>query len=299
MNQPLSDDGRALSVVMISTTDALGGRADLLERMLDLVAAFADAPPAIPLRLLMLVQRADRPEQAAGFRPHGCLDAIATTHRLSLSAARNLLIERARAAGLFHARSVVFFPDDDCWYPEGALPHITGAFANSPDLDLWFCRYSSSPESMSGYAERPAKIADVVRKASSNTLAVRGHLLAGGLRFDETLGVGTPDNGGEDTAFAIAAFGRSRSARVLDGACIGHRDPDRRFVARYYRGALFAIARNSDVSGTGFEMLRKLAVGAVLMLQRRLDPRHFASSAAAALATFLRPATRRSPPPPK
>ena len=265
--------------------------------MLNSVAAFANAPTAVPQRLLMLVQRADRPEQAAGFRPHGFLDAIATTERLSLSAARNLLIERAHAAGLFHAGSVVLFPDDDCWYPEGALQRITDAFASSPDLDLWFCRYSSSPESMSGYADRPAKIADVVRKASSNTIAVRGHLLAGGLRFDETLGVGTPDNGGEDTAFAIAAFGRARSARVLDAACIGHRDPDRQFVARYYRGALLAIARNPDVAGTGFEMLRKLAVGIVLMLQRRLEARTFASSAADALTAFLRPATRRSHPP--
>jgi hypothetical protein len=295
VNESVTGNGRPLSVVMISTTDALGGRADLLERMLNSVAAFADTSPAVPLRLLMLVQRADRPEQAAGFRPNGFLDAIATPERMSLSAARNLLIERARAAGLFHERSVVLFPDDDCWYPNGALRHIVDAFTVSAELDLWFCRYSASPDSMDGYPERPAKIADVVRKASSNTLAVRGHLLAGGLRFDETLGVGTPDNGGEDTAFAIAAFGRSRSARVLDGTCIGHRDPDRQFVARYYRGALFAIARNHNVPGTGFELLRKLAVGAVLMLQRRLGLRHFTSSAGIALATFLRPATRRSP----
>jgi hypothetical protein len=283
---------------MISTTDALGGRADLLERMLSSVETFANAAPLVSQHLLMLVQRADCPEQAAGLRPFAFLDAIATSRRLSLSAARNLLIERGRTFGLFHEHSVVLFPDDDCWYPEGALQRITNAFATSPDLDLWFCRYSSSPESMSGYAERPARIADVVRMASSNTLVVRGHLLAGGLRFDETLGVGTPDNGGEDTAFAIAAFGRSRNARVLDGPCIGHRDPDREFVARYYRGALLAIARNLDVPGTWFEMLRKLAVGAVLMLQRRLDVWNFASSTTAALAMLLRPAMRRPHPPP-
>jgi len=280
-------------VLMISTTDAQGGRAEPLARMVRSVEAFASRRPDLRLRLMLLVQRSDGSVSPVENMP-SFVETGHTSDRLSLSAARNRQIDAARTLGLFGPDAVVLFPDDDCWYPDGVLDGIVSAFAVRPDLDLWFCRYSSQPFPFAAGAERLATAADTTRRASSNTFAFRGHLLADDLAFDETLGVGTPNAGGEDTAFALAAFARSRLALFLDSACIGHRDADPSFIAKYYRGALIALARNASVAGVPAEFARKLMVGAYLVMRGRLPARRYLDDAAAGLGAFR--AARRGAP---
>ncbi len=274
----------ATRILMLSTTDIAGGRRDLLERMLASVAAFAAERPDVPLTMILLAQNAGANEPA--WPPFAVVQRV--PGRLSLSAARNYMLAEARRRGLLDARTVVLFPDDDCWYPPGALSAIHAAFASRPDLDLWFCRYASTPVEASTASDRPASAAETARRASSNTIAVRGHLLAAGLAFDESLGVGTPNGGGEDTDFALAALGRARVALFRDAACIGHRDSDPSFVARYYRGALLALAANADISGVAREYHRKLLVGLYFLLRGRLGPGPYVRAVTASFGRLRR-----------
>ncbi|WP_298966987.1 glycosyltransferase family A protein [uncultured Methylobacterium sp.] len=288
----MTTDDAGLSLVLISTSDVEGGRAEKLDRMIATVAAFATRHPGIPVTHMLLLQNARDPA-ARTWPPF-----VETSHvpgRLSLSAARNRLIARIRDRGGFGDDVVVLFPDDDCWYPDGVLDGIVGAFRARPRLDFWFCPYSSAPQSYAPGLEVPATAADVTRRASSNTFAFRGRIFADGSGFDETLGVGTPNGGGEDTAFALVTYGQARETLFLDRACIGHPDPDPGFMPRYYRGALLAIAGSAQVPGVRAEFVRKLMIGVYLVLARRLPLRRFLGDAADGCAGFLR--ARRSPRP--
>ncbi|WP_187371408.1 glycosyltransferase family A protein [Methylobacterium oryzihabitans] len=284
----MTTDGSGLSLVMISTSDAESGRTEMLDRMIDSVAAFAARRPAIQITLLLLMQRSQDPAALAARNWPSFVEVSHVPGRLSLSAARNRLIAEARGRQSFRDDVLVLFPDDDCWYPDGVLEGIYDIFDSRPRLDLWFCRYSSAPLPYLPGGEVPARAAQVTRRASSNTFVFRGRIFADGLGFDETLGVGTPNLGGEDTSVALSAYGRARETLFLDRACIGHRDPDVRFVSRYYRGALFALARNARVPGVRAEFTRKLMVGGYLVLSRRLPLRSFLGDASAGCGNFLR-----------
>ncbi len=218
----MTTDGAGLSLLLISTSDVEGGRTETLDRMIATVAAFAARRPATPVTLMLLLQHSRDPV-ARTWPPF--VEASHVPGRLSLSAARNRLIAQARGRGRFRDDVVVLFPDDDCWYPDGVLDGIVGAFGARPRLDFWFCPYSSAPQPYPPGLEVPATAAQVTRRASSNTFAFRGRILDDGPGFDETLGVGTPNGGGEDTAFALVTYGRARESLYVDRACIGHPDP--------------------------------------------------------------------------
>jgi hypothetical protein len=214
------------------------------------------------------------------------VQAIPYAETLSLSAARNRLLAYASSNGLIDGETVVGFPDDDCWYPQGVLELVARSFAQSPQLGLWFCRYSSNPAPV-GEAKRamgPASPRDVIREASSNTMFVRGHVLASDPVFDETLGVGTVNGGGEDTEFALRAYLSSHRALYLPAPVIGHRDKIPQLRPKYWRGGLIALARHARRQPRiGFELARKLAVGVWLVGTRQLPVAAFRTAVAAAL----------------
>jgi hypothetical protein len=275
-----------VNLVLISTSDVASGRFDVLERMLRSVTQIVATRPDLRLTVLLLLQKC--PEYrywslSKTLPPF--VQAIPSSEVMSLSAARNMLLTRASAADLIDDETIVGFPDDDCWYPEGTLDYISQLFLRQPRLDLWFCRYASSPITVAGFeaAARPAAPRDVIRNASSNTMFVRGRILMSDIAFDETLGVGTPNGGGEDTEFALRAHLLSRQSLYLPAPIIGHRDKTLQLRPRYYRGALIAIARHARYEPrVGFELLRKLAVGLWLVLTRQLRVAAFTKAVIAA-----------------
>jgi hypothetical protein len=185
---------------------------------------------------------------------------------------------------LIEEDTVVGFPDDDCWYPRGALDAVMRSFAQWPALDLWFCNYASEPVSAADAAPRAAAPRDVIRHASSNTMFIRGHILQSDMTFDETLGVGTPNGGGEDTEFALRAYLASRQSLYLDAPVVGHRDKTPQLRPRYYRGGLIALARYAPREPRiGLELIRKVAVGIWLVATRQLAVTAFSKAIAAAL----------------
>lgn len=277
-------------VVLISTTDIANSRSGMLERMLASVAREREGIPHSSCTVVLLLQNCS-PERLQTIRtklPAFAL-AFAVPDRVSLSAARNLVINRI-AAGRIGGETVVGFPDDDCWYPPGSLAFILRQFAENPKLDLWFCRYAASPRSASDEVPtRQATVHDVVRNASSNTIFVRGAVLRDVSSFDEDLGVGTPNLGGEDLDFAMRAHAVSRLSWFHDQAAIGHRDKLQYLRATYYRGSLLVLARyaRQNAATTG-EYIRKIAIGFYLVLRRELTIGAFLKANTLALTELKR-----------
>jgi hypothetical protein len=243
--------------------------------------------PRVSVRVLLLLQQC--PEYlywTLSRKLPSFVQAIPVVESLSLSAARNRLLSHATSNGLIDAETVVGFPDDDCWYPRDALDLVTRAFSQWPALDLWFCNYASAPVSVTqaDAAPRTAAPRDVIRNASSNTMFVRGRILQSGMAFDETLGVGTANGGGEDTEFALRAYLASRLSIYVPAPVIGHRDKTSQLRPKYYRGGLIALARYAPREPRiGFELVRKVAVGLWLVGTRQLAIAAFSKAIAAAL----------------
>ncbi|MBB3659235.1 hypothetical protein FHX15_004499 [Rhizobium sp. BK650] len=264
--------------ILISTSDMQSGRSSELTRMIHSVQAWSASAPHIEPVLFVLAQRCNADELKALRETFpSWIRWMNTETRVSLSNARNILLGPEAAGSAISADDIVGFPDDDCWYPQGTLTMISRAFEANPQLDFWFCRYSSAPNNnpteLVGF--RPS-LQTVISRASSNTIFVRGRLatLVGG--FDPDLGVGAQLAGGEDTDYALRAFRQARETLFVDGAVVGHRDPDKRLRGKYYPGALRAISNNaSGNSAWVAALVRKLAVGLWLILKRQMTPRTY------------------------
>jgi hypothetical protein len=272
-----------MQVVLVSTTDLASPRRDVLDRMLASMIASTRELPEDQVTLAMLFQNcADGrlpplPPFAVG---------LAIDRRVSLSAARNQVLNQlARAGHAFDADTVIAFPDDDCWYPPGLLRQVVGLFRREARLDLWFCRYAPQPvpATLDGRPLAPAPMRDIVRQASSNTIFLRGSVVAALGPFDEQLGVGTPLGGAEDLDYALRAAARSRLAACTAEPLVGHRAKNAQLRARYYMSGLLVLARHLR-RGTMAEFLRKIAVGLYLVLRRELSPALFVSALRRALA---------------
>jgi hypothetical protein len=81
----------------------------------------------------------------------------------------------------------------------------------------------------------------------------------------------------------VRAAGNARRVVYHDIVLVGHRDKEAKLRARYYPSALVVLARHVR-RGTSFEFLRKLAVGALLVLRRELAMAEFRHALRGALA---------------
>ncbi|HYE35022.1 hypothetical protein [Methylocaldum sp.] len=273
---PTVEHGRCAEVdaLLFTTTDSVGGRADELERMIRSVErAVATSDLRIVQYLLLQRHGPDRPLP----KMPDYIRVTAIPERVSLSKARNILMDLARKDGMFERSLMIAFPDDDAWYPEGTLEGMLALFAGDASLDLAICRYSSSPSPLSALprdlrAARPVSVGKLVANASSNTIFMRAARAAQIGDFDESLGVGASINGGEDLDFALRAYVASGEKAVwIDAPVVGHRDPLKSLRAHYYAGSLYAIFRSAVSSRTiALQAARKVLVGIYLLLRREL-----------------------------
>lgn len=266
--------GTIMDISLFTTTIYKDAPDAALSRLMDSVSAsLADAAPRrVELTLLMQNCPNGIPIALPPF-----VEAIALPGIVSLSAARNILIDHAMARDGFASDTIVAFPDDDAWYPAGFLRQLAALFEARSALDFWFCRYGSAPvEADIAALVRPADARTVVRNASSNTIVFRGKLMWQLGNFDENLGLGTPNVGGEDLDYALKAFARSRETLYADAPLVGHRDKETGLRTKYYPGSIMVLGRHAR-SGPGqlSEYLRKIAVGAYLVGRRELSPRRF------------------------
>jgi len=140
---------------------------------------------------------------------------------------RALRLERIRAGrGLSHARNaaldgieadVVAFPDDDCVYLEGTLERVARRFAADPEL--WGITGRAEDErgaSSPSWKPDAAVLTDdnLWNRAISFTIFLRQDLVRQVGKFDERLGVGSPEpwSSGEEIDYLVRAV--RRGARV-------------------------------------------------------------------------------------
>ena len=257
-----------------------GGRGEVRDRMLQSLVESQRAPGERRIDLRLLLQSCDSGELAAfAATAPEFVRPVAVAGRVSLSIARNMLLRRLIAEQSIGPDALVAFPDDDCWYPAGFLSQVVALFARDSALDFWFCRYASQPIQASIAAAEPAsaRMGEIARNASSNTIFLRGRVVTAIGEFDEALGVGTPLGGAEDLDYALRARRAARKTAYCDAALVGHRDKSPNVRARYYTSSLVVLARHAG-NGASSEFLRKIAVGAYLMARRELRIRDFAKA---------------------
>lgn len=258
--------------LFISTADFLGSREFELGRMIASLSQFRERHSNKKVSLYLLMQRCesiDLPDW---------INVITTKERLSLSKARNLLIDEAFSSEKLGCDSVFAFPDDDAWYPDGTLELIDDVFNTNTNVDMFFCKYSNNPSSSAPVFVSSPSVQKTISNASSNTIFFRGSMASKLGYFDERLGVGAELGGGEDTEYSIRAYYQSKDILYCDSELVGHRDPDEKYKRIYYKGALYAIAKNYN-SGVGvkFSFIRKILVGAYWSLLGKMNYRDYFS----------------------
>lgn len=278
-----------MNFITFTTCDLGGDRLDNLFQMIASMNDFSSRNPEVTIQAHLLMQccsAIELDDLRKKIPDYFVVSAI--EGRVSLSKARNIMLSTVEGDDL--SRSVVAFPDDDCWYPYQNLDTILAEFSSDPQLDMFFCRYASKPEILSLNFDRQLSpgIFSVVSSVCSITMFMRGDLVAKVGGFDETLGVGAKFNGGEDTDFALKIFSLSKKVVFADGAYICHRDRDVTRRGIYYPGGLLAIANSArKVSGGWLLFAKKIAVGLALVLRRELALRRYLEVLALGFRRFL------------
>jgi|LNFM01.1.fsa_nt_gb hypothetical protein len=280
-----------MHLLLMTTTDMRSDRKADFARM---IASVADSVPrGSTVHHIMLLQRSTEQQRVATAAaiPYPAT-VLAIADRVSLSAARNVMLAHARESGLLQPNTLVGFPDDDCWYTPGFLSELVAEFERSTDLGLLITRVSLTP-SPTWHREkmRPATSTDVLRRSTSNSIFLRGDAVIAIGDFDPSLGLGTPNVSGEDTDYALRAFFQSAQTVYVDLDMVGHREPDLESVTKYFGGNMLVASRYALRSPMLFlEYVRKFAVGGYLVMRRRLRMGDFITAIQGSVGAFGRSA---------
>jgi glycosyltransferase involved in cell wall biosynthesis len=122
-------------------------------------------------------------------------------------------LSHARNVGLQHVSgSILAFPDDDCWYPEGLLENVERFFDENPEWHgLTGRSLDAEGVSSAGRWDResgPIRKKNVWTRAISYTIFLRREVIGSVGEFDERLGVGagTSWGSGEETDYLLRAL---------------------------------------------------------------------------------------------
>jgi hypothetical protein len=198
---------------------------------------------------------------------------LSTTRSLSSPTARNAMIDHLVADEDFNPDAFVGFPDDDCWYPPGALACVARHFKTKPGLQLLVSRYGPSPSADECVTARRASLQQALSRGACAAIFVRAALVARLGGFHELLGLGTKLSGGEDTEFVHRAFHYAEGeAAYVPGTLVGHAAAEPAKKAKYYEGGLAALmAHSRSSSAAQLAVMRKIAVGVWLVFRRRMS----------------------------
>jgi len=262
-----------MRILLLTTVDSSPARFALCERLIASIAA--QRSPMFEVRHHVLIQNVHNAELGRELaKTHPWLVFHRLQERVSLSRARNILLERTNRSGDLGRADIVGFPDDDAWYPAPFLLELSRLFGAPVQPDIFVCRYSSVPEVAEGVCTRAKKpsLLQYVRCASSNTMFIRGDVIRKLGPFDEALGVGTPVPGAEDLDYALRARLIGQRVYSLASAVVGHRDKSVALRAKYYSADLLVLMRHATNDTAHIALLgRKLMVGLYLIGIGRLS----------------------------
>ena len=278
-----------MRLLLLTTSDRASDRGADLERLFRSIAANRES--GLDIQHVILLQRCSEAQRrtAEMSMPYPAT-VLASEGRLSLSAARNVMLAAVRANGLLGRETVVGFPDDDCWYTPGFAARLVSHFHSDRGLGLLISRVSLSPQAdWQGGATRVATAKDVLRRSSSNGIFVRGDVAAVIGDFDSNLGLGTPNTSGEDTDYALRASFQAQKCLFVDLPLIGHREADLASVTKYFSGNMVVASRYALRSpGLFLEYVRKFGVGSYLVIRNRLGIGDFINAIQGSMRTFGR-----------
>ena len=283
--------GGRMQLLLMTTSDRMADRDADLARLVRSIAASRRG--ALDVRHVILLQRCTEAQRLAAESDLAYpATVLATSGRMSLSAARNVMLARARAEGLLKSNTVVAFPDDDCWYTPDFPERLADLFQRESGVGLLVTRVSLSPSTEWPFdANRPATVRDVLRRSSSNGIFLRGNVADKIGDFDVKLGLGTPNTSGEDTDYAVRASFVASQTLYVDLPLVGHREADLASVTKYFGGNMVVAARYALRSPTFFlEYARKFGVGCYLVLEKRLRIGDFANAVQDSMRMFGRSA---------
>lgn len=285
-----------MRINLFTTCNIRRGRVSDLKKLLSSIHQSIESDPLLTVRHFILVQGCNAlPDDLLEFERPDCY-FLKKEDLVSLSGARNILLKYAHTKfNDFGDGDIFAFPDDDAWYPPGLLSWLVKQFSNAQNLNLFVCRYGSSPidlsnvnqEALSGRILK-ASFALYLQTASSNTIFIRASLALKTGFFDERLGVGASINGGEDLDYALRAYVlRDGDAFISTEKLVGHRDWTAQFRAKYYVGSLFAIARSAPSSfWLLVQLLRKMLVGFYFVIRREMTISQYFRSMRVGLGGF-------------
>lgn len=275
-----------MNYLCFTTCDCQSGRAAEYERLLKSIRDNVEGTD-LKVTHVVLFQRAG-PDASDAFFVESREGASVDRHFLhiddliSLSAARNLMLDYASGRGLVEQADIICFPDDDAWYPDGLLEIVAKHFESDNKLAVLASDYGEDP--VKAQYDAFCSTASLVRASvymSSNTIFV-SKLAASkaGLHFDERLGLGARYNGGEDLDFGMRALLLSNGKLVLcKDQLVGHRNRQPWVKIKYYIGSLAAISRASRYSARGAALLaRKVSVGLWWVLTGKMKWAGFAEA---------------------
>lgn len=276
---------------------------DGIEDLIRLVASVEAAllgNEVVSLRHIILLQgcRSTRRREIQRQLPPW-VELLFTDRSLSSPAARNVLISHLLADSRFDSRAFVGFPDDDAWYPTGALACVARHFGSAIDLQLLLSRYGPCPSAADCNGGCRASLQQALSHGACAAIFVRAGLLAQLGGFSELLGLGTELSGGEDTEFVHRAFQHAnKQILCVPGTLVGHAAADPLKKAKYYEGALAAIMAHSHTSTAArMALLRKLLAGVWLVIRHRMSVSQYLRSLrrARATASFVRVGVSATP----
>ena len=188
---------------------------------------------------------------------------------ISLSKARNTLIEKVKSSYSLDAFDFVTFPDDDCWYPDGFWSNFLN-LEKLYNFDLFYTDFSSTP-AINNSKSNEHSISHLIRYASSNTTFYRSKIFDKIGLFDENYGVGAKNNGGEDLDFAIRANLLSSSTYFVNTPLIGHRNPLPEFRYKYFKGSFGILKKHKfENKRLFYHFFRKFLIGVVFLFNRKI-----------------------------
>lgn len=215
----------------------------------------------------------------------------------------------ARNLGLRHAKgTLVSFPDDDCWLPDGVLARVAAAFDSDPALAV-LTGPAASPEGGLGSGRwredaGPITLKNVWTSVIEFNLFLRRDVALALGGFDEGLGPGTEYGSAEGNDLVARAIGRGLVARYDPALRIVH--PDKRLtqvaVARaglYGAGLGVALGRHAPGISTWLPFLVRPLGGMALsaLRLRGLEARYYAATLRGRLKGFFAREAVNAPPP--
>lgn len=264
-----------MKLLLITTTIKGDDSLDKVSRLRNTLSQVG----CVHFKHLFLLQNSDKVDGAYASLFSESDVLLATDEIVSLSRARNIMIDYFFDKMREEEFDYIAFPDDDAWYSSGVIEYLVDVSENYDvrKIDLILTKYGEDTEPYNCKLTSNATANDVVMNASSNTIFISQRVFLQLNKFDENLGVGSRFNGGEDLDYAIRCYNKAEQSLICDLILVGHRNKNNSISSKYYLGSYISIANALKFGFFDFVFIwvRKLLIGFYYIVKLRVGFYHF------------------------